>query len=306
MAHILVVDDSAADRILAGRLLEKDGHGPVRYAVNGLEALAHARLDRPDIIVSDLQMPEMDGLQLVEQARDEFPSIPVVLMTAKGSEEIAAEALRKGAAGYVPKMALSRQLTEIVQRIVNASGADRLHTRLMHALAEDECCFRFTNDPELFDALVAHFQQLLRCIRLRDEAARLRAGVAVRAALWIAHHHGNLEIPIDPQLSDDAFNTLAEQRRWETPYATRSIEFRAKVNRERAEIIIHHEGPGVDLGLLPSNVEGLAADRSWLGGFLVIPAIMDEVRYAADGHTITLTKHSRASQDNEELEFSEE
>ncbi len=182
MAHILVVDDSAADRILAGRLLEKDGHGPVRYAVNGLEALEHVRAERPDIIISDLQMPEMDGLQLVESARDEFPSIPVVLMTAKGSEEIAAEALRKGAAGYVPKMALARQLAEIVQRIVNASGADRLHTRLMHALIADECSFTFTNDPELFDAAAAHVQQLLRCIRLRDEGARLRAGVAVRAA----------------------------------------------------------------------------------------------------------------------------
>lgn len=306
MANILVVDDSAADRILAGRLLEKEGHGPVRYAVNGLEALEHARAERPDIIVSDLQMPEMDGLKLVEVARDEFPSIPVVLMTAKGSEEIAAEALRKGAAGYVPKMALSRQLTEIVQRIVNASGADRLHTRLMHALVEDQCSFRFANDPELFDALVAHLQQLLRCIRLRDEGARLRAGVAVRAALWIAHHHGNLEIPIDPQLSDDAFATLSEQRRWEEPYATRSIEFRASVNRERADITISHEGPGIDLSKLPDNIEGLAADRSWLGGFLVIPAIMDEVHYAADGHTIALVKHSRSSQDNEELEFSEE
>lgn len=306
MAHILVVDDSAADRILAGRLLEKDGHGPVRYAVNGLEALAHARAERPDIIVSDLQMPEMDGLQLVETARNEFPSIPVVLMTAKGSEEIAAEALRKGAAGYVPKMALSRQLGEIVQRIVDASGADRLHTRLMHALADDQCCFRFTNDPELFDALVGHVQQLLRCIRLRDEAARLRAGVAVRAALWIAHHHGNLEIPIDPQLDDDMFQTLAEQRRWETPYATRSIEFRSSVNRERAIITIKYEGAGIDLRLLPDNVESLAADRSWLGGFLVVPAIMDEVQFDADGQTITLTKHSRASDELEVLELGEE
>jgi hypothetical protein len=99
---------------------------------------------------------------------------------------------------------------------------------------------------------------------------------------------------------------LSEQRRWEAPYATRSIEFRAKVNRDRADIIIHHEGPGVDLGKLPSNIEALAAERSWLGGFLVIPAIMDEVRYATDGHTITLVKHSRATQENEELEFAEE
>lgn len=306
MAHILVVDDSAADRILAGRLLEKDGHGPVRYAVNGLEALEHVRAERPDIIISDLQMPEMDGLQLVESARDEFPSIPVVLMTAKGSEEIAAEALRKGAAGYVPKMALARQLAEIVQRIVVASGADRLHTRLMHALVEDECCFRFTNDPELFDAAVAHVQQLLRCIRLRDEGARLRAGVAVRSALWIAHHHGNMEIPIDPQLDDEAFNTLADQRRWEAPYATRSIELRASINRERAIITIRHQGTGIDLGMLPENVEGLAADRSWLAGFLLIPAIMDEVTYEADGHGITLSKYSRASDEFDELEIGEE
>ena len=63
--------------------------------------------EKPDIVVSDLQMPEMDGLELVETIRREHPGLPVILMTAHGSEETAIQALRKGATNYVAKRNLA-------------------------------------------------------------------------------------------------------------------------------------------------------------------------------------------------------
>ena len=113
MATVLVVDDSTVERLRAGALLERRGIQVVQ-AANGREALEALTQSPPDLVVTDLQMPEMDGLELVERARTTNPALPVVLMTAHGSEEIAVQALRRGASSYVPKRFLARDLADTV------------------------------------------------------------------------------------------------------------------------------------------------------------------------------------------------
>src|SRR5258708_1674282 len=117
MATVLIVDDSAVDQRRAEKLLIKDGLTVVT-ANNGQEALAVMQKNLPDLVLTDMQMPQMDGLQLVEEIRGRFPSVPVVLMTAHGSEEIAVEALKKGAASYVPKRNLAEDLSETIDNVL--------------------------------------------------------------------------------------------------------------------------------------------------------------------------------------------
>ena len=105
MPKVLIVDDSPVDRRLAGKLLEKR-HDPgapdtetgltMTYAADGREALAAIERDRPDVVITDLQMPEMNGLNLVLQVRIRHPMLPVILMTAQGSEDLAVRALQGG------------------------------------------------------------------------------------------------------------------------------------------------------------------------------------------------------------------
>ena len=71
MPDILVVDDSLMDLRVAGRLLERNAGWTVRYARNGHEAQELCDSYLPDLIVTDLQMPEMDGLQLVQWVRND-------------------------------------------------------------------------------------------------------------------------------------------------------------------------------------------------------------------------------------------
>src|SRR5947207_1900103 len=97
MPTILVVDDLASDRRLVGGLLMTDEDLSVEFAVNGREALERIGRARPDLVVTDLMMPEMDGLELVGQIRAKHHGLPVILMTSQGSEEIAAKALQQGA-----------------------------------------------------------------------------------------------------------------------------------------------------------------------------------------------------------------
>jgi CheY-like chemotaxis protein len=108
MANVLIVDDSLVDRHQAGSLLEtppggldRPGSGRLTatYAADGREALTAIERALPDLVVADLRMPGMDGLELVEILKAKYPPLPVIIMTAYGSEDIALLALQRGAAG---------------------------------------------------------------------------------------------------------------------------------------------------------------------------------------------------------------
>jgi CheY-like chemotaxis protein len=124
MTLILVVDDSATDRRLAGDC-SSGGGWVVEYAADGREALARIAVSPPDLILTDLQMPELNGLELVEAVQRDYPLIPVILMTAQGSERIAVDALERGAACYVPKRELAQDLTAVSERVLVLSKNDR-------------------------------------------------------------------------------------------------------------------------------------------------------------------------------------
>ena len=113
MITILVVDDSAVDRRFVKGLLVKNADWRVVCVEDGAEALAFIRNDPPELVVTDLQMPNLNGLELVAAVRKEFPFVPVILMTSQGSEEIALQALSSGAASYSPKKQLAQDLAEI-------------------------------------------------------------------------------------------------------------------------------------------------------------------------------------------------
>lgn len=302
MPNILVVDDSAMDRTRAGRLLEKETGLQVAYAVDGKAALSEIQARIPDLIVTDLQMPEMNGLELVEAIKREYPSIPVILMTARGSEDIAAEALRKGAASYVPKSRLGDQLRETVNRILAAAGHDRMQSRLMHSLEMGHCRFRLRNDLELIEPLVAELQAMLRCMPLGDESERLRVGVAIKQAILIAQYHGNLEVPLAETQTDADVAKLIEERSNEQPYDGRSLVVDARISPTEAVFAIKHEGSAIEVSKLPVNLEAAASDSGWLGGFVMLPSVMDDVHYEDSGRTIVLLKKAAGTNGGDELE----
>src|SRR5688572_6531925 len=109
MPKVLVVDDAAVDRKLVGGLL-KAPNLTIEFAADGMEALAKIEVERPAIVVTDLVMPGMNGLELVGKIVAQYPALPVILMTGKGSEEIAVKALQAGASSYVPKSSLHNHL----------------------------------------------------------------------------------------------------------------------------------------------------------------------------------------------------
>ncbi len=292
MPTVLVVDDSAVDRRLVGGVIEKETEMTVHYAADGMLALDEMERKLPDLVLTDLIMPEMDGLQLIGEVRTRFPLVPVVVMTSMGNEEVAIQALRAGAASYVPKRLISRDLCDVLQKVLAAATHRRSQSRLMSCITRSEHEFQLENDASLFPPLIAYLQEAVAQLGLSDEVDRMRVGVALEEALVNAMYHGNLEV--DSRLkeeSDNAYHTLVQQRRHQTPYCERQVHVRVKVTRNRATFTIRDEGRGFDPTSLPDPTDPANLEKASGRGVLLMRTFMDEVSYNESGNIVTLTKH---------------
>src|SRR4051812_10169368 len=160
MPRVLIAEDSPTQAAEFRFLLEDAGFD-VEIARDGVEALEALARRFPNIVLTDLEMPGMNGLELVEAIRDRYPTVPVALMTAVGSEEIASRALRKGAAGYVPKRNIARDIVPTLENILALVGGGQRRERLLECWTRSESRFVLENDPTLIPTLVGHLSENL-------------------------------------------------------------------------------------------------------------------------------------------------
>lgn len=294
MPTVLVVDDSATDRLLAGGLLSEGGDFDVEYAVDGSDAIVKTELHVPDLIVTDMDMPELNGLELVAVIRHAYPLVPVVLMTARGSEELALKALRSGAASYVPKRQLNTELLETVHQVYTAAREDRGRIRLMRRMTEQEVHFTIENDHELIASLVQYLKDGAAGMGICDNGERVRTGVALQEALTNACLHGNLEVDSAlREIDHRQYYDLAKERMTATPYSQRRIYVTARYKLDSAEFCIRDEGPGFNRAALPDPTDPSNIERPCGRGLLLMQTFMDEVTYNAAGNEVTMIKRRR-------------
>jgi CheY-like chemotaxis protein len=290
LATVLVVDDNGIDRRLAGKCVEKEGLIAV-YAENGREALAVIDRENPDVVLTDLQMPEMDGLQLVARMRDEHPGLPVVLMTAFGSEEIAVAALRAGAASYVPKRHLRKELGDAIRVVLDAVEAVQERDQVRQFLKRSEATFELAYDPAGPRALISYLQDSLTQLNFTDEIGVLQVSTALTEALANAVEHGSLEL--DSTLreeSSEAYYNLGRERAQIAPYRDRRIFVTVKLTPTEATYIIRDEGPGFDPASLPDPTDPENALKTSGRGIMLIRMFMDDVRFSEKANEITMVK----------------
>lgn len=121
MARVLVVDDNAGTRETFARILQLDGH-VIDLAGTGADGLRLSRAHPLDLILSDLALPDFDGLMLLRRLLDAGVDVPFVLMTAFASTATAFEAGRLGVAAYVEKPILADELLHILRVHARANG----------------------------------------------------------------------------------------------------------------------------------------------------------------------------------------
>ena len=293
--HVLVVDDSATQREQLRMLLHSEGYEVV-VASDGNEALRLVAAKQPSVVLTDLQMPGMDGLELVERLRAQSLAVPVVLTTSQGSEEIAAKALQAGAASYVPKRDLQNSLAPTIRRVISLVQKERQQQTIARFAVESCVELSLINDDSLVPSVIARLEQPIIELGTFDEGERMQIAMALDEALVNAMIHGNLEVSSELRDLDEGqqYVDLIEKRKQQTPYRDRRVSVRLQADAKEAVFVIRDEGCGFDLSTLrdPTDPENL--DKTGGRGLLLINAFMDEVRHNQMGNEIVMVKRKSA------------
>ncbi len=162
---VLVVDDEANMRRVLAALLKRGGH-EVLDAGDGEAALDVLAQHRVDAIVTDLKMPHMNGLELLDAARRSYPRVPVILLTAHGTVGSAVEALKHGAFDYLTKPFDPDEVQQIVEKAVRT-----------HTLQQAEAILRPDEDPD--QLLLGESAALREVKRITDRIAATPATVLI-------------------------------------------------------------------------------------------------------------------------------
>jgi len=133
--RVLVVDDDRAVRFTLRAILEEHADIDVIEASDGLEALARVEAEGADLVITDLRMPKLDGLGLLEALQQQPAAPPVVVITAHGNERTAVDAMKRGALDYFAKPFAPDEVSRVVLRTLEQQRLARENARLRGELA---------------------------------------------------------------------------------------------------------------------------------------------------------------------------
>ncbi|HVI75722.1 MAG TPA: response regulator, partial [Anaeromyxobacteraceae bacterium] len=124
MPHVLIVDDELNIRRVLAAMLKREGY-EVTTAADGEQALAVLQKTPVHVVVTDLVMPRMSGLTLLERAQAEFPDVPIIMITAHGTVDSAVQALKAGAFDYITKPFEQEELKKVIAKAARAHELER-------------------------------------------------------------------------------------------------------------------------------------------------------------------------------------
>ncbi len=288
---VVVVDDSPFDRQLVGQLLASLPGLELLYA-DSIGAGMHAiERESPSIVLTDLILPDGEGLALVKHIRERHPSVIVVLMTAYGSEDVAMQALRAGAANYIAKSKITRDLVPTIRVALEMAASTRERARILECMVRMESVFVLDNDPDLITAFMRLVREELSGMRFWDEAGLVQVSIALQEAVTNAVFHGNLEVSSEHrQVDDRVFEQLALDRRRLEPYSSRRVRIHVQLDRDAARFSVSDDGPGFDASQLGRAVQSDDLTRVGGRGLLLIRTFMDDVTFNSHGNQIIMIK----------------
>ncbi len=296
MSSILLVEDSPTQALQMKMLLESASH-QVTCCDDGTRAIELLQNGTCELVVTDLELPLMNGLDLIKQMQCDFPQIPTVLVTGHGSERLAAEALRIGATAYVPKSMLDDMLLGTVEDVLGVLRTDRSYAELIECTVENRLVFELPNKMSVVTTAIDLTMQLAAGMQLLSGVDRYRVWTALQHAASNAIYRGNLELTREQwqqssgdDSSDGQSAEVVAQRLHSAPFKDRRVHFDARLMRDLIRIVIRDEGRGFDTRAALQEQASDAMTSEHGRGLVLMRNFMDKVTFNGSGNEVTLIK----------------
>ena len=295
MASILLAEEGPTHTALIRSILEDDSHS-VRCVGDGQQAMDAIADCRPDLVVTDLRMPEMNGQELVQQMTQRFADIPSIVVTARGSEGLAVDALALGASNFVPKNSLQKLLTHVVRQTLSMAEMDAVFHGFAGRMNRPEFSMTLQNHVTAIEPAVLYMVQTLAASTSLNTVERIRIGTALASALFNAMCYGNLELKDEDTLisrmlsGEESGGADLKSRADEAPFCDRKVELKVSVGDSDTRFQVAHDGPGRMTRLTPAPGTPESFELEQCRGLMLMTSFMDDVIFHSDYSSVVMVK----------------
>jgi YesN/AraC family two-component response regulator len=264
--RILIVDDEKLILELLTEFLESKGHEVVT-ALNGQEGLEKFKSYAPDMILTDLKMPKLTGIQLLKAVKETNPKVPVVLISGYGEIETVVEALKEGAENFLAKPLNMKVLAKVVEKSLSLKATSiKSHAAYINVNQSTNI------------SVPSHAELIWEVIHIISQSS-------VTSGFSQQELDNNLKLA----LVEGITNAMEHGNKWDSE---KRVEVEVVCSPELLEISITDQGEGFDPEKLPDPTleTNLLSERG--RGIFLMSGIMDEVFHVPPGNQLILRKKS--------------
>ncbi|MEA2042561.1 MAG: response regulator [Bacteroidota bacterium] len=286
---ILVVEDDTSSRIYLENLLEVNDY-ECKSAANGIEGLNLFEEYKPDVVLTDIQMPIMDGLELLESLHEIDPGVIVIITTAYGTENYAIQALHLGANNYLKKpvtaydlLPLLKKYESILENKAEPVGLPGKTLERSLKIEFDTNLFSVNNVPKIVDKILIESD----CKAIEDNKVNVELGLA--ELITNALEHGNLEISYQQKktaLDEHSLEVLYEEKLAIPELKQRKLRVTFCSTPKYFQWVIKDEGAGFDWEKIPDPTSDDTIMELNGRGVFISKFLFDSLEYNDTGNEV--------------------
>ena len=291
---LAVIDDEDVIRSNIRKKLVRLGYEVLLFdnAESVLEII-NEDLNRIDMVITDLKLPKMDGIELLRKIKLLDKPIPVLIITGHGHIDEVISALRLGASDFIQKPFDINDLAYSVKATLKSIYEKEIEENFSQYLDYQKVGYVVPVDSSIINPLSHKLVKDLVLSGICSYGTAENLSMALKEAINNAMFHGNLEIPssLKEKGGIKRFNEEIEVRKKNTKYCERKIFITHKQTKKYVEYTIEDEGQGFDYKNLPDPRSPENFYKNSGRGILIIKLHMDEVNWNEKGNKITLRKN---------------
>lgn len=291
---VLIVDADETARSVLQRKLSRSGYNVVSFekAEDVLYILKSGEL-KIDLIISDVKLRKMDGIELLQRVKAMDVPLPVLLITGKGNVEDAITALRLGVDDFIRKPFDANDVVSSVYSIIRRRQEEKIAESFGRFIKYEKTVYTIPNDISLISTISYQLTRNLVSMGFCNKTTSENISFALKEAIANAVCHGNLEVSssIREHSGIRGFNEEVEKRKDEPFYKDRKVKIIYEQTNQYVEYTIEDDGPGFDHSSLPDPKDPQNFLKISGRGLLIIGVHFDEVSWNDKGNCIHLKKY---------------
>ena len=292
---ILVVDDEQIIRNVLKRKLEQTTSYSVFTADDGIPALEVFKNEQIDLVITDLLMTEMNGIDLLRQIKSIDPRTPVVIITGYGTLDDAIEAIHLGAEDFIKKPFDINDVIETIEKTFRKLAEEADQREVIKFISSEQIDLEIPNDFEFLNVVINYVFSHLRARWLVTDEDLHDVKVCLYEALSNAFEHGNLAISGEEktrllEISQQAWKDFLLERMSDAAYKDKQIRVGLSISEKEMAVTILDEGEGFDHSKRLQAADPEELFKSSGRGLLLIQSLMDGISFNESGNEIHMRK----------------